>query len=67
MYENMKNIQLWKYENMQISIYINMHVEKYKCGKCKRVRKVSRYIKKCKVTTSRNFNKETNRETKKKN
>ena len=42
-----------------------MHVEKYKCEKCKRVCKERKYIyiyiyKKYKVTPNRNVNKETN-------
>ena len=31
-----KNIQIWK--------YTNIHVEKYKCEKCKRVCKETKYI-----------------------
>ena len=31
-----------KYENIQIWKYANIHVEKYKCEKCKRVCKESK-------------------------
>ena len=31
-------------ENIKIWIYIYIHVEKYKCVKCKRVCKESKYI-----------------------
>ena len=36
--------------------YTNIHVERYKCEKCKRVWKESKYfdMKKCKVTSNRN-------------
>ena len=39
-----------------------MHVEKYKCEKCKRVcNKVNGYIKKHKLTSNRNVKKHTNK------
>ena len=43
MYENMK---IYNYENMEVQIwkYTNIHVEKCKCRKCKRVRKEIKYI-----------------------
>ena len=45
-----------------------MHVEKYKCEKCKRVCKESKYIciKNHKVTPNRNVNKDTNKPNKEK-
>ena len=34
----------WKCKNIQIRKYTNIHVEKYKCEKCQRVCKESKYI-----------------------
>ena len=47
---------IWKYKNIQIYKYTNIHVEKQKCEKCKRVCKESKYIhiKNYKVTSNRN-------------
>ena len=36
-YEKYSIMKIWKYKNIQISIYTNMHVEKCNYGKCKRV------------------------------
>ena len=47
---------------MQIWKYTNIHVKKYKCGKCKRVCKESKYIYKShQITSNRNVNKDTNK------
>ena len=35
---------IWKYKNIQILKYTKVHVEKWKCEKCKRVHKESKYI-----------------------
>ena len=54
------------YENMKIWKYTNIHVEKYKCGKRKRVCKEIIYIYiNQNVTSNRNVNKETNKRNKK--
>ena len=39
-------MKIYNYENIKVQIqkYTNMHVEKYKCRKCKRVCKESKYI-----------------------
>ena len=37
-------MKIWKDKNIQICKYANIHVEKYKCEKCKRVCKESKYI-----------------------
>ena len=40
-----KNVMnIWKYKNIQIRKYANMHGEKDKCEKCKRVCIESKYI-----------------------
>ena len=55
-------MKIWKYKNIQLWEYTNILVEKYKCEKCKRVCKESKYIhKNYKVTSNRNVNKETNK------
>ena len=55
---------------MQIWKYTNVHVEKYRCQKRKRVllyiKNVNIYIKNYKVTSNRNVNKETNTQNKEK-
>ena len=38
---NYENMKIKKYTNMEI---YNIHVEKYKCEKCERVCKESKYI-----------------------
>ena len=55
-----KNIQIWK--------YTNIHAEKYKCEKCKRVCKESKYIyiKNHKLTSSRKVYNDTNKPNKEK-
>ena len=35
---------IWKYSYIQICKYTDVHVEKYKCEKCKRVYKESKYL-----------------------
>ena len=37
-------MKIWKYKNWQIWKHTNIHVEKYKCEKCKKVCKESKYI-----------------------
>ena len=37
-------MNIWKYKNIQIRKYANMHGEKDKCEKCKRVCIESKYI-----------------------
>ena len=59
-------VQIWKYKN-HILKYKNIHVEKYKLEDCKRVCKESKYIYiNYKVTSNRNFSKETNKRNKEK-
>ena len=71
-------MNIWKYKNIQIRKYANMHGEKYKCEKCKRVCIESKYIyiyiyiytyiyiKNYKVTSNRNVNKGKNKQNKEK-
>ena len=42
--KNVENIKIYNDKIIQIWKYTNIHVEKYKCAKCKRVCKESKYI-----------------------